>query len=135
MTKSEKEKSDYTKLTDYIQKLYTTNGYSKDEIDWKLITSQIKNIKKEFKINYQDIYAVLFFIYKYKKDINLFSEEYNGSIMNLVPYYVKEVEDFKKQLEENKKIKSVDDKIVTKKIKYKKNKFVPLDILDDVWYN
>lgn len=91
---SDKDKEDYVKLTDYIQSLYTQQGIDKKMIPWKIITAQTKQIMTEDKtLNY----AQLLYILKYMVDIlgmNLFSEEYNGSILNLVPYYINEAREF-----------------------------------------
>ena len=84
----------YNKLNDYIQSLYLSQGYTKQQIPWKVITAQIKQIMSEDKtLNY----AQLLYVIKYMVDIlqmNLFNEEFNGTILNLVPYYINEAREF-----------------------------------------
>ena len=84
----------YNKLLDYIQSLYLSQGYNKQQIPWKVITAQIKQIMTEDKtLNY----AQLLYIIKYMVDIlqmNLFDESFNGTILNLVPYYINEAREF-----------------------------------------
>lgn len=91
---SDKDKEDYSKLLDYIQSLYLQQGYSKTQIPFKVITAQIKQIMSDDKtLNY----AQLSYILKYMVEIlelNLFNEEFNGSILNLVPYYINEAREF-----------------------------------------
>ena len=91
---SDKDKEDYSKLLDYIQSLYLSQGYSKPQIPFKVITAQIKQIMTEDKTL---TYAQLSYILKYMVEIlelNLFNEEFNGSILNLVPYYINEAKEF-----------------------------------------
>ena len=84
----------YNKLLDYIQSLYLSQGYTKQQIPWKVITAQIKQIMTEDKtLNY----AQLKYTLKYMVDIlqmNLFDESFNGTILNLVPYYINEAREF-----------------------------------------
>ena len=84
----------YNKLNDYIQSLYLSQGYTKQQIPWKVITAQIKQIMSDDKtLNY----AQLLYVIKYMVDIlqmNLFNEEFNGTILNLVPYYINEAREF-----------------------------------------
>ena len=66
--KSPRKKSDGTenlrrKLTDYIQELYINQGYDKHDIDWKLITAQIKNfMKDDSSITYSGIKYTLWYL-------------------------------------------------------------------------
>lgn len=84
----------YNKLLDYIQSLYLSQGYTKQQIPFKVITAQIKQIMKEDKtLNYSQ----LLYVIKYMVDIlqmNLFDESFNGTILNLVPYYINEAREF-----------------------------------------
>lgn len=91
---SDKDKESYKSLLDYIQSLYLSQGYSKPQIPFKVITAQIKQIMTEDKtLNY----AQLLYVIKYMVDIlemNLFDDSFNGTILNLVPYYIQEARDF-----------------------------------------
>lgn len=96
----------YNKLLDYIQSLYLSQGYTKQQIPWKVITAQIKQIMTEDKTL---TYAQVLYVIKYMVDIlelNLFNEEFNGSILNLVPYYINEAKEFCIKCKEIKKLAS-----------------------------
>lgn len=116
---SDKDKEDYTKTTNYIQSLYIQQGIDKKAIPWGIITAQIKQILTEDKtLNY----AQLLYVLNYMVDIlgmNLFSEEYNGSILNLVPYYINEAREFCIKCKDIRKMANefdFDDKIKVVKI-------------------
>ena len=91
---SDKDKESYKSLLDYIQSLYLSQGYSKTQIPFKVITAQIKQIMTEDKtLNY----AQLLYVLKYMVDMlemNLFDDSFNGTILNLVPYYINEAREF-----------------------------------------
>jgi len=91
---SDKDKESYKSLLDYIQSLYLSQGYSKPQIPFKVITAQIKQIMTEDKtLNY----AQLSYVLKYMVEIlemNLFDDSFNGTILNLVPYYINEAKEF-----------------------------------------
>ena len=91
---SDKDKESYKSLLDYIQSLYLSQGYTKPQIPFKVITAQIKQIMTEDKtLNY----AQLLYVLKYMVGIlemNLFDESFNGTILNLVPYYINEAREF-----------------------------------------
>ena len=91
---SDKDKESYKSLLDYIQSLYLSQGYTKQQIPFKVITAQIKQIMTEDKtLNYNQ----LIYVIKYMVDIlemNLFDESFNGTILNLVPYYINEAREF-----------------------------------------
>ena len=103
---SDKDKEEYTKLTDYIQSLYLQQGIDKQKIPWKVITAQIKQVMTEDKTL---TYAQLLYIIKYMVDIlemNLFDDSFNGTILNLVPYYINEAREFCLKCKEIKKLAS-----------------------------
>ena len=82
---SDKDKEEYAKLLEYIQSLYLQQGYTKQQIPFKVITAQIKQIMTEDKTL---TYAQVSYIIKYMVDIlemNLFDDSFNGTILNLVP--------------------------------------------------
>ena len=91
---SDKDKEEYSKLLDYIQSLYIQQGYNKQKIPFKVITAQIKQIITEDKTL---TYAQVSYIIKYMVEIlemNLFDDSFNGTILNLVPYYINEAREF-----------------------------------------
>ena len=91
---SDKDKESYKSLLNYIQSLYLSQGYTKQQIPFKVITAQIKQIMTEDKtLNY----AQLLYVIKFMIDIlemNLFDDSFNGTILNLVPYYINEAREF-----------------------------------------
>ena len=91
---SDEDKKSYKSLLDYIQSLYLSQGYTKQQIPFKVITAQIKQIMTEDKtLNYNQ----LLYVIKYMVDIlemNLFDDSFNGTILNLVPYYINEAREF-----------------------------------------
>ena len=103
---SDKDKEEYTKLTDYIQSLYLQQGIDKQKIPWKVITAQIKQIMTEDKTL---TYSQVSYIIKYMVEIlemNLFDDYFNGTILNLVPYYINEAREFCLKCKEIKKLAS-----------------------------
>ena len=91
---SDKEKEDYKILTNYIQSLYIQQGFDKSDIKWVIMTSQIKNMMSENKgLTYAQIKYILWYMVEIL-ELNLFNEEFNGSILNLVPYYIQEAKGF-----------------------------------------
>ena len=103
---SDKDKEEYTKLTDYIQYLYIQQGIDKQKIPWKVITAQIKQIMTEDKTL---TYAQVSYIIKYMVEIlemNLFDDSFNGTILNLVPYYINDAREFCLKCKEIKKLAS-----------------------------
>lgn len=82
----------YKELTDYIQSLYVDVGYQKRSIPWALISSQIKNIKAEYGVNYSAIRYTLWYM-KNIEEVDLFSDKTN-SVVSLVPFYYKDAHKF-----------------------------------------
>lgn len=105
------------KMTDYIMELYVNAGYDKHDIPWELITSQIKNFKDRDKtVTDGGIQYTLWYLVEIEGK-NLFNEEeFNGSIINLVPtnyikakQYCEEMIKLKKEIEDF----QFEDKVVT----------------------
>ena len=91
---SDKDKEDYVKLTDYIQLLHIQNGIDKNSIKWNIMTAQIKNYMADNKsLTYAQIKYVLWYMVEIL-ELNLFDESFNGTILNLVPYYINEAKEF-----------------------------------------
>ena len=91
---SDEDKKSYKSLLNYIQSLYLSQGYTKQQIPFKVITAQIKQIMTEDKtLNYNQ----LIYVIKYMVDIlemNLFDDSFSGTILNLAPYYIQEAREF-----------------------------------------
>ena len=103
---SDKDKEEYAKLLEYIQSLYIQQGYSKPQIPFKVITAQIKQIMTEDKTL---TYSQVSYIIKYMVEIlemNLFDDYFNGTILNLVPYYINDAREFCLKCKEIKKLAS-----------------------------
>lgn len=72
-------------LLDLIQQYYLDESYNYNEINWNLITAQIKNLIENYGYKYSGIRYTLW----YMKEIlekPLIDNSYNGSILNLVPF-------------------------------------------------
>lgn len=111
--------SDRRNYTDYIVKIYVDNGYDKSEINWTLLMSQTKNILQEHEVwSYSTLQYILYYMYEVL-ELNLFSEESNGSILSLLPFYGIEAEKYfnqTKEIEESiKNFDFKDNEIVIKK--------------------
>ena len=128
------EPSDRRVYTDYIVKIYTDNGYDKSEINWTLLMSQTKNILQEHETwSYSTLQYILYYMYEVL-ELNLFSEESNGSILSLLPFYGIEAEKYFNQTKEIEKsideFDFTDNEIVIKKsCGGKKKKYIDLNEL------
>ena len=81
-----KTKKPYTKLTDYIKKLYDEEN---QKPNWALIAGQIQDIKNKYNITDTKIRYVLMYMVEIRQ-MNLFTDLEQGSVLNLVPYYIEE---------------------------------------------
>ena len=91
---SDEDKKSYKSLLDYIQSLYLSQGYTKQQIPFKVITAQIKQIMTEDKtLNYNQLIYVIKYMVE-TLEMNLFDDSFNGTILNLVPYYINEAREF-----------------------------------------
>lgn len=89
-------------LTDYILELYLQAGYNKNKINWAIIGSQISNLLKENPTwKYSGIKYTLWYMVEIK-EMNLF-DNYDGSILNLVPFYFNEARDYYMECEDIKR--------------------------------
>lgn len=124
--------TDRRDYTDYIQSIYLDNGYDKSEIPWTLIMSQSKNIMSEHKKwTYTTLQYILYYMYEIE-ELNLFTEESNGSILSLLPFYGQKAEQYfnESSLIEN-SIEQFNIEENTKVIKSNKNinkRFKPIDL-------
>ena len=128
------ESTDRRVYTDYIVKIYTDNGYDKSEIPWQLIGAQTKNILKEHEVwSYLTLQYILYYMYEVL-ELNLFTEESNGSILSLLPFYGIEAEKYFNQTKEIEKsineFDFTDNEIVIKKsCGGKKKKYIDIGSL------
>lgn len=126
-----KENEDRLEYTDYIQRIYLDNGYDKSEIPWQLIGAQTKNILQEHEVwSYLTLQYILYYMYEVL-ELNLFSEESNGSILSLLPFYGIEAEKYFNQTKEiEKSIDEFDFKdneiVIKKSCGSKKKKYIDL---------
>lgn len=83
-----KTKTPYTRLTDYIKKLYDEEN---QKPNWKLIAGQIRDIKNKYNITNTKIRYILMYMVEIRQ-MDLFANLEQGSVLNLVPYYIEEEE-------------------------------------------
>lgn len=107
-----KTKSPIVVLRDYIKELYDREN---QKPNWGLIGSQIKNIKEKYDITETKIKYILMYMTDIRQ-INLFANLEQGSILNLIPYYIEETDEylqFKKDVADSaKKAKTKEHNIV-----------------------
>lgn len=89
-SESKKRKTPLVKLRDYINKIYIEENR---EPNWAVITKQIQHIKKEYNTNETEIKLVLMYMMTVRQ-MNLFANMEQGSILNLVPYYIEETRQY-----------------------------------------
>ena len=118
------EGSDMRKLTDYIQELLVERkGIGKERINWEMIIKQAKNImaSQEDNCTYATIHYVLWYMVEIAK-VNVFDYK-EGSILNLVPYYIREAKQYYFEMQEVKKsameFEEMETKIITPSYKSK----------------
>lgn len=111
---------------DYIQELYINNGWDKHDINWKLITSIIKNIMDEDNtITYGGMKYTLWYC-KEIKEIDLFSDKSN-SVMWAIPFYYQEAQKYYEQTEKvEEEIENYNFENTEKIVKNSVNKIRPL---------
>ena len=71
-------------LTDWIQNYYIQQGYDKHDINWQLITAQIKNQIDEYGFKYQGMLLTL----KYMTEIKCMNllDDRSVSVVSLIPF-------------------------------------------------
>ena len=91
-------------LTDYIQDYYISQGYDKHDINWQLITAQIKNQIDEYGFKYSGMLLTLKYMVEIK-EMNLLDNKSN-SVVSLIPFEYNnaknnwiETENIKKEVE------------------------------------
>jgi len=105
------------KLTDAILDIYVKNGIDKHTINWKVISAQMKNYLVDG-LTYAGMRLTLDYLVNIK-EVNLFNEQYAGSILNLIPFSYDEAKNFyvEKQVI-NKEIESKTDDFFKDEIVY-----------------
>ena len=79
-----KESQEYRNLTDYIQEIYISYGYNNNDIEWKMITAQIKNMVKDG-LRYSGILLTLNYMVNDKqKEKRKIKKLLNYKIKNLI---------------------------------------------------
>lgn len=77
---SDKEKTEYRHLTDYIQDLYLELGI---DPPWALFMTQIKDLKKNYGLSYTDILHILQYMTQIEEiDIR------DRDTLGLIPYFI-----------------------------------------------
>ena len=98
-SKTDKDARQRLELTDMLKSLYEAQG---ETVNYPMVMSQCKNYIEQYGYNYGSIRYTLWYMINIK-EINLFSDKnYNGSVLNLVPYYYDEA---KKYCEDSIKIR------------------------------
>jgi hypothetical protein len=107
MATKKTDSSDRRKLTDWIQNYYLSHGWEKSEINWAMILSQLKNMQTKDK-NIKDTGVIYTLWYMtVVKEIEMLDDCENGSILNLVPFYYYQAQDY--YLKDQKVMKSFRD--------------------------
>lgn len=97
--KSNGEENPRRLLLDYIQSIYVLNGIDKHDINWKLITSVLKNMMEENSdLTYGGIQYTLWYC-KEIKELNLFGDKSN-TVLWAVPFYYMEAQKYYNETEE-----------------------------------
>lgn len=118
---SSTEKSDYTKMTDYIQAIYLQRGI--DDPPWALLMTQVKDIVNKYHLSYIEILHILQYMVQIE-GID-FSEQ---DTLGLVPYYIDRTNKYIARYKEIKQITKnfkFDEKTITvspqqSNVRYKK---------------
>lgn len=105
--------------TDYIQSIYVDRyGYDKSQLGssfWAMITKQTASIMQDYNAKYSTIKYVLWYMIEIK-EMNLLGGDYDGTILNLVGYYIDEAKQYWNSCQEIKKMVKefeFDDKVIT----------------------
>ena len=86
-----KEQNDLKKLKDYINDLYVEQGVNPN---FQLLMSQLSNfMESQDGVKYSGVLYTLKYMVE-TLEMNLFNDNFNGSILNLLPYYYDEAKEF-----------------------------------------
>ena len=90
----EDEKIEYRKLTDYIQSVYNNIGL---DPPWALFMTQIKDIKKNYKLGYIEILHVIQYMIQFEGiDIT------DRDTLGLIPYFIDKTNNYIEQYKQSK---------------------------------
>lgn len=85
-----KTPSDRRKVTDLIQSMWG------EDVNWKLLTAQLKNIMKEYDLTHKDVYYIL----KYCRDYEQVVIDGEYGLYQLFPKYIDATQTFRDKLAE-----------------------------------
>lgn len=85
---TEQEKKDRKKVTDLMQSIWGENA------NWKLLTAQLKNIMKEYKLEYMDVYYVLKYSIYYEQVV----VDNKFGLGQFFPRFIEPTEEFRQKL-------------------------------------
>lgn len=89
---TEQEKKDRRKVTDLIQSMWG------EDVNWPLLTAQLKNIMEDYELTHKDVYYVL----KYCKDYEQIQVNLDYGLYQIFPKYIQVVDNFRDKLAEAK---------------------------------
>lgn len=89
---TEQQKKDRKKVTDLIQSMWG------EDANWKLLTAQLKNIMKEYKLEYIDVYYVLKYSVCYEQVV--VDKEFG--LGQFFPRFIEPTKKFRRKLAESK---------------------------------
>jgi hypothetical protein len=120
--------------TDFIQSLYISHGIDKRELGssfWAVISKQTDALIENYGTKYSSIQYTLWYMIEILGK-NLISDEYDGTILNLVGYYLDDAKKYYFQCQEIKKMVKEfefdDNVIVIKKSGNVGNRYREIDI-------
>ena len=95
------------KYTDYIQSIYVDKyGYDKSQLGssfWAMISKQTNSLMQEYGVKYSGIEYTLWYMIEVK-EMQLLGEEYDGTVLNLVGYYIDEAKQYWKKCDNIKQL-------------------------------
>lgn len=89
---TDQQKKDRKKVTDLMQSIWGENA------NWKLLTAQLKNIMKEYKLEYMDVYYIL----KYSVCYEQVAVDKEFGLGQFFPRFIEPTEKFRQKLAEAK---------------------------------
>ena len=122
---TEQEKKDRRKVTDLIQSMWG------EDVNWKLLTAQLKNIMKEYDLTHKDVYYIL----KYCKDYEQVVIDGEYGLYQLFPKYIDATQMFRDKLAEAKeKADEIGTILPIKVKKYRPQRKIKDDLTFDQFY-
>lgn len=119
---TEQEKKDRKKVTDLMQSMWG------EDANWKLLATQLKNIMKEYKLGYMDVYYILKYSVCYEQVV----VDKAFGLGQFFPRFIEPTEKFRQKLAEAKEKANEIGTILPIKVK----KYRPQrKIKDDLTFN